>query len=58
MAQVKAGDTYENLLNKNQTNRIFFVSRKRNYLKSMQQYNEFTKVIKQNGCYIYESQKL
>ena len=30
------------------------VSRKRNYKKSIQQYNEFNKAIKQNGYYIYE----
>ena len=38
----------------NQTDHMFFVSRQRNYWKSLQEYNEFTKVIKQNGFYIYE----
>ena len=48
LAQVKAGNTSENLLDEIRKNHIFFVSR------SIQQYNEFNKVIKQNGHYIYE----
>ena len=38
----------------NQKNYIFFISRKINYYKSIQQYNEFNKLIKQNEYYIYE----
>ena len=33
--QVKAGNTSENLLNKKESNNIFSVLRKKNYLKSM-----------------------
>ena len=33
---------------------IFFELSKRNYWESMQQYNEFNEVIKQNRYYIYE----
>ena len=41
----------------NQTNHVFFVSSKRNYEKAIQQYNEFNKVIKQNGYTIYTNSK-
>ena len=50
LAQVKANNTSENLRN---AIHIFFVSIKR-YKKSIQEYNEFSKVIKQNGYYFYE----
>ena len=33
---------------------IFFVSSKRNYSKSIKQFNEFNKGITQNGYHIYE----
>ena len=49
LAQVKACNLSEKVLNG-----IFIVSRKRNYQKSIQQYNKFNKVIKHNGYYIYE----
>ena len=39
----------------NQANHIFFVSRKRSYEKSIQQYNEFNEVIKQNGTIFMNS---
>ena len=34
---------------------MFFVSSKKKKKKSIQQYNEFNKVIKENRSYIYES---
>ena len=54
LAQVKAGNTSENLLNEILEIIYSLYSRKRNYWKSIQQYNEFNKVIKQNEYYIYE----
>ena len=53
LAQVRAGNTSENLSNETRQI-IFFASRPRSYQKSIQQYNEFNKVIKQNGNYIFE----
>ena len=38
----------------NQTNYIFFVLSKQSDYKCIQQYNEFNKVIKQNGHYVYK----
>ena len=52
LARVKAGNASEKLLN-DKTNHIFFVERRKGYLKSIQQYNQFNKVIKQSGYYIY-----
>ena len=55
LAQVQAGNTAENLLNEIcQIICSFYREKERNYEKSLQQYNEFNKVIKQNGYYIYE----
>ena len=33
---------------------ILFIEKKKLLKKNIQQYNEFTKVMKQNGYYIYE----
>ena len=55
LAQVQAGNTAENLLNEIcQIICPLYREKERNYEKSLQQYNEFNKVIKQNGYYIYE----
>ena len=54
LAQVKAGNTSENLLNESRQI-IYSLDREREISKkSIQQYNEFNKVIKQNWYYIYE----
>ena len=59
LAQVKAGNTSENLLN--EIRQIIFFYRKKEITKKVSsnilnsiQYNEFNKIIKQNGYYIYE----
>ena len=65
-AQVKAGNTSENLINemrqfiilcierKNTTHNEFNNTMNTTYTTSIQQHNEFNKVIKRNGCFIYE----
>ena len=54
LAQVKAGNTSENLLNESRQI-IYSLDREREISKKcIQQYNEFNKVIKQNWYYIYE----
>ena len=53
LAQVKAGNTSENLLNEIRQI-MYFLYREKEITKSIQQYNELNKVIKQNGYYIYE----
>ena len=54
LAQVKAGNTFENLLNEIKKI-IYSLHREKEVTKkSMQQYNELNKFIKQNGYYIYE----
>ena len=56
LPQAKAGNTCKKLLNEIRQIIYFFVSTKRSYSKytTIQQYNEFNKVIKRNGYYIYE----
>ena len=54
LAQVKADNTSENLLSEIRQIVHSLYRAKKNYWKSIQQYNEFNKVIKQNGYYIYE----
>ena len=54
LAEAKAGENIQNDSTKKLTNYIFLVSSKRNFQKSIQQYNKLDKVIKQNGYYIYE----
>ena len=55
LAQVQAGNTAGNLLNEIcQIICTLYRGKERNYEKSLEQYNEFNKVIKQNGYYIYE----
>ena len=52
LAQVKVGNTSENLLN--EIHQVTYsLYQKKNLQKSIQQYNEFSKVIKQNGGFIY-----
>ena len=55
LTQARAGNTSEKLLNEIRQIINFFVSTKRRYNKytTMQQYNEFNKVIKRNGYCIY-----
>ena len=53
-AQVKTGNTSENLLNKIKQIIYSLYQEKESNSKSIKQYNEFNKVIKQNGHYIYE----
>ena len=53
LAQVKAGNTSENLLNEIRQI-MYFLYREKEITKSIQRYNELNKVIKQNGHYIYE----
>ena len=53
LAQVKAGNTSENLLNEIRQI-MYFLYREKKITKSIQRYNELNKVIKQNGYYIYE----
>ena len=54
LAQVKAGNTSENLLNEIRQIIYFLYLARKITKKGMQQYNEFNKVIKQNGYYISE----
>ena len=54
LTQVKAGNTSENLLNKIRQIIYFLFWEKEIIKKIIQQYNEFNKVIKQNGYYIYK----
>ena len=49
LAQVKSGNTSKNLLNK--IRKIIYSLYR---AKEITKYNEFNKVIKQNGYYIYE----
>ena len=58
LAQVKAGNTSENLLNEIRQITYFLYREKKKRLKSIQQCNYFNKVVKQNGHYIYEFQKV
>ena len=55
LAQVKAGDISENLLNEIRQI-IYSLYREKEVTKkvSIQRYNEFNKVIKQNGYYVYK----
>ena len=57
LAQVKAGNTFENLLNLIMQIMYSLYRAKEITKKSKKQYNECNKIIKQNGCYIYEFQK-
>ena len=53
LPQVEAGNTSENLLN--EIHQIIFLCiKQKKLLKSIQQYNELNKVIKQNRYYIYQ----
>ena len=54
LSQVKAGNTSENLLNEIRQIIFFLYREKEVTKKSIQQYNEFNKVIKQNEYYIYK----
>ena len=54
LAQVKAGNTSENLLNEIRQVIYSLYQAKEITKKSIQQYNEFNKVTKQNRYYIYE----
>ena len=54
LAQVKAGDTFENLLNEIRQIIYSLYRAKEITKKSIQQYNELNNVIKQNRYYIYE----
>ena len=53
LAQVKAGNTSENVLNKIRQI-IYSLYRENEVTKIIPQYNDLNKVIKQNRCYIYE----
>ena len=53
LTQVKAGNTFENLLNEICHIINYFYQAK----ESIQQYNEFTRDIIQNGYYIYKLKK-
>ena len=53
LAQVKAGNTSENILNE-MRQIIYSLYRAKEITENVQQCNEFNKVIKQNGYYIYE----
>ena len=53
LAQLKAGNTSENVLN-GIRQIIYSLHQEKNLLKSIQQYNECHKVIKENEYYIYE----
>ena len=55
LAQVKAGDISENLLNEIRQI-IYSLYREKEVTKkvSIQRYNEFNEVIKQNGYYVYK----
>ena len=53
LAQVKSGNKCENLLN--QIRQIIYsLYREKEVTKSIQQYNQFSKFMKQNGYCIYE----
>ena len=54
LAQEKAGNTSENLLNEIRNITYSLYQAKENNKKIIQQYNQFNKVIKQNGNSIYE----
>ena len=54
LAQVKAGNISENLLNEIKQIIYSLYQAKEILKKSIQQYNFFNKVIKWNGYYIYE----
>ena len=54
LAQVKAGNTSENLLNEIKQIIYSLYQEKEVTKKSIQQYNELNKFIKQNGYYIHE----
>ena len=54
-AQVKAGNISENILNEIRQIIYSLFRPKEITKKSIQQYAEFNKVVKQNGYYIYES---
>ena len=53
LAQLKARNTSENVLNEIRQI-IYSLHQEKNLLKSIQQYNECHKVIKENEYYIYE----
>ena len=53
LAQLKAGNTSENVLNEIRQI-IYSLHQEKNLLKSIRQYNECHKVIKENEYYIYE----
>ena len=55
LAQVKADNKSENFLNEIKKIIYSWHREKEKLLKNIQQYNEFNKVMKQNGYYIYES---
>ena len=54
LAQVKASNTSENLLIEVRKIMYSFCVKSKS-LKSIERYNKFTKVVKQNGYYIYGS---
>ena len=54
LTQVKAGNTSENFLNEIRQIIYSLSQAKEITEKTIQQYNEVNKVIKQNGYYIYE----
>ena len=54
LAQVKAGNTSENLLNEIRKITYSLYQAKKKKGKTIQQCNEFNKVIKQNEYYIYD----
>ena len=54
LAQVKAGNTSENLLNEIRQIIYALYREKEITRKSMPHYSKFNKFIKQNGYYIYE----
>ena len=54
ISQVKAGNISKSLLSKIRKFIYSLYQAKETTKKSIQQYNEFNKVIKQNGYFIYE----
>ena len=54
LAKSKAGNAFENLLNGIRQVIYNFRIKQKKLLKSIDQYKELNKVIKQNGYYIYE----
>ena len=54
LSQVKAGNISKSLLSKIRKFIYSLYQAKETTKKSIQQYNEFNKVIKQNGYFIYE----